>query len=271
MGQTRSARRRRTVTLVVIAAAVLVAVVVVAVVLVEGWSAVTEESTAASGEGVSSVSVIPPLDPDTSSESAPQSAGTAESRRQLDGLTVLPDRPDVPGYQRGCGSGQRCSFGQAWTDDSAAPDGHNGCGTRNDVLRKQLTDVVLADGSRCVVVAGTLHDPYTGTTIAFRKSDAAAVQIDHVYALARAFDMGAAGWTQEQRTAFANDTAVELLAVDGAVNQAKGDSGPAEWMPPDPADACGFVRRYIAIAAAYRLAITAAEYDSMAGTLAGCG
>ncbi len=176
----------------------------------------------------------------------------------------------MPGYQRGCGPGQGCSFGPAWTDDSTAPDGHNGCGTRNDVLAEQLTHVAFKDGSTCVVVAGTLRDPYTGRALVFTKADASAVQIDHVYALARAFDMGAAGWTQDKRTAFANDTALELLAVDGAVNQSKGDSGPAEWLPPDTAGACAFVRRYVAIAAAYDLAITAAERDTITVTLAGC-
>ncbi len=196
---------------------------------------------------------------------------TADALGLLAGLTVAPQRPAVPGYQRGCGAGKACTFGPAWTDDSDAPDGHNGCGTRNDVLREQLTDVGFAEGSRCVVVAGTLHDPYTGTVIQFRKADASAVQIDHVYPLARAFDMGAAGWSQDQRTAFANDTDLVLLAVDGSANQSKGDSGPAEWMPPDPSEACDYVRRYVTIAAAYRLAITATEHRSMARTLASCG
>jgi hypothetical protein len=195
---------------------------------------------------------------------------TAEVVRALGTLTVLPDRPDVPGYQRGCGPGQACSFGAAWTDGSTAPDGHNGCGTRNDVLREQLIDPVFADGSRCVVLGGTLRDPYTRTTIVFSKAQAEAVQIDHVYPLAMAFDMGAAGWTQQLRTAFANDTHLELLAVDGRANQSKGDSGPAEWLPPDPEETCEYVDRYIAIAAAYHLAITAAEHDTMADALTGC-
>ena len=90
-----------------------------------------------------------------------------------------------------------------------------------------------------MVVGGTLHDPYTSAVIPFSKTNAAAVQIDHVYPLARAFDMGAAGWSQERRTEFANDTGLELLAVDGRANRAKGDSGPAEWLPPNPAETCG--------------------------------
>ncbi len=91
------------------------------------------------------------------------------------------------------------------------------------------------------------------------------------YPLARAFDMGAAGWSQERRTAFANDTDLELLAVDGRANQVKGDSGPAQWLPPNPAETCGYLRRYIDVAATYELAITAAEHDVMARILTGCG
>ena len=121
-----------------------------------------------------------------------------------------------------------------------------------------------------MVMAGTLHDPYTGTAIPFRKADASAVQVDHLYPLARAFDMGAVDWTQDRRTAFANDTGLELLAVGGWANQAKGDSGPAEWLPHNPSETCDYVQRYIRVAAAYRLAITAAEHDVMARILTAC-
>jgi hypothetical protein len=206
--------------------------------------------------------------PPATTEPTPSTAGSIQA---LATLTVVPERPNVPGYQRGCGPGEACSFGPAWTDDTAAPDGHNGCGTRDDVLKEQLAAVAFRAGSGCVVVAGTLHDPYTGTVIPFSKANASAVQVDHVYPLARAFDMGAAGWSQDRRTAFANDTELELLAVDGRANQAKGDSGPAEWLPPDPPRTCDYIQRYIAVAAAYRLAITADEHQVMSRILAGCG
>ena len=64
--------------------------------------------------------------------------------------------------------------------------------TRNDVLAAQLTAVQYRGRSRCVVIAGTLlADPYTGRWIEFRKATATRVQIDHLYPLARAWDMGA--------------------------------------------------------------------------------
>jgi hypothetical protein len=51
-----------------------------------------------------------------------------------------------------------------------------------------------------VVIVGTLPaDPYTGRRIEFRKADATKVQIDHLYSLARAWDMGAARWPLQRR------------------------------------------------------------------------
>jgi hypothetical protein len=70
---------------------------------------------------------------DPAAPSKPPTAGTTAALRQLDTLRVIPARPHRPGYQRGCGAGQACSFGPAWTDDTSAPGGHNGCDTRNDV------------------------------------------------------------------------------------------------------------------------------------------
>jgi hypothetical protein len=138
----------------------------------------------------------------------------SHARADLQRLPVVARRPSVPGYQRSCGPGDACSFGPAWTDDQDAVDGHNGCRTRDDVLAAQLRDVVLRTGSRCVVVAGTLADPYTGTTITFSKSRAYLVPIDHVVPLALAWDLGAARWSQAQREAYANDPTLVLLAVD---------------------------------------------------------
>ena len=65
-----------------------------------------------------------------SGEPGPPSASTVDGLRALEGLMVVAERPDVPGYQRGCAPGEACSFGPAWTDDSTAPDSHDGCGNR---------------------------------------------------------------------------------------------------------------------------------------------
>ncbi|MBV8346311.1 MAG: HNH endonuclease [Mycolicibacterium sp.] len=176
-------------------------------------------------------------------------------------VQVVPDIPLVPGYVRSCSPGKACVFGPAWTDVA-----RTGCDTRNRVLAMQLTDVVYKPGTRdCKVLTGTLNDPYSGTTIQFDSSDPNAIQIDHVYALAAAWDAGAAQWSQDQRVAFANDTD-NLLAVSGKLNTEKGSDRPGKWLPPNRAFACTFIAIYLRTAAKYNLLITQADHDTAAGT-----
>src|SRR5206468_3208880 len=83
-----------------------------------------------------------------------------------------------------------------------------------------------------------------GKTIAFTRgaTTSEAVQIDHVVALANAWQTGAQGWDAAKRTAFANDQR-ELLAVDGPLNEQKGSGDAATWLPPDTSYRCAYVAR----------------------------
>jgi hypothetical protein len=166
----------------------------------------------------------------------------------------------------------RAEFGSSWTDDSSAPRGHNGCDTRNDILRRDLAEIVLKPGSNgCTVASGVLHDPYTSRTIVFTRGvgTSTAVQIDHVVALGNAWQSGAQQWATATRVAFANDP-LNLLAVDGSANEAKGDANAASWLPPNKAYRCAYVARQVAVKARYRLAVTASEHDAIARVLEGC-
>ena len=111
----------------------------------------------------------------------------------LEAVTVVAVRPHPGGYERDCGGGGRCVFGEAWTDEHPGPGGHDGCDTRNNVLARDLRGVVFRPGSdNCIVTAGTLDDPYTGARVHFQRAHANAVHIDHIYPLAAAWDHGAA-------------------------------------------------------------------------------
>nr|WP_084525155.1 HNH endonuclease family protein [Nocardia vaccinii] len=201
----------------------------------------------------------------TASSPAPGSPTRAQLGRLLAVVRVLPRRPHPGGYERGCAAGQGCVFGPAW------PAGAGGCDSRNTVLGKQLSAVRFrANTDGCVVAAGTLHDPYTGRDVAFDRSRARAVQIDHIYPLAAAWDMGASDWPLPQRIRFANDIEFNLLAVDGPANQNKGDRTPADWLPPAPAYRCYYAGRYLAAAARYALPITAADRDVLSRTADDC-
>ena len=63
----------------------------------------------------------------------------------------------------------RAKFGSAWTDNNNAPWGHNGCSTREDILRRDLSQLRFKKSGRCtkVVTTGRLTDPYTGKVINF--------------------------------------------------------------------------------------------------------
>lgn len=208
---------------------------------------------------------------------APSAGGlgtaTATGAQVLDALShtrVLARRPFPGGYERDCGPRDGCVFGEPWTDDTTAPDGHNGCDTRNDVLREQVDHPVIAPGTGgCKVVGGTFHDPYTGRTVDVATSRSS-IEIDHLVPLAYAWDMGAWRWSQQRRERFANDTERELLASWGPANQSKGDAGPGDWLPIDRAFRCRYVLRYLQAIDAYDLAITAQDAVSIRYTARGC-
>jgi hypothetical protein len=193
------------------------------------------------------------LSASTPATAVPDAAGAAGG---LAGLAVKGRAPKT-GYSR-------AQFGPAWEDVD-----HNGCDTRNDILARDLADETMRPGSRCVVVTGTLADPYTGRTLTFRKAQASAVQIDHVVALSDAWQTGAQQWDGSRREAFANDPR-NLQATDGPTNQQKGDADAASWLPPNTAYRCTYARRQVQVKAAYDLWVTPAERDALARVLAGC-
>lgn len=156
---------------------------------------------------------------------------------------------------------RRVQFGDGWILVG-------NCDTRNTILNRDLTDVTLTG---CKVATGKLTDPYTGKQIDFQRgpSSSTLIQIDHVVALSNAWQTGAQLLTLEQRIAFANDP-LELLAVDGDANQAKGDGDAATWLPANKAFRCQYVARQIAVKAKYQLWVTQAEKDAMQRVLGEC-
>ena len=184
----------------------------------------------------------------------------------LAGIAVLPERVHRYDYRRS-------AYGDAWDDDNDAPGGHNGCDTRDDILNRDLVDKTYVSIKRCpdAVATGTLHDPYTNTTIAFQRGAKVgeSVQIDHIVPLAYAWDMGAYGWPYAERLRFANDPA-NLLAVEGQANQDKGDSPPALWMPPNPAFACQYAMQFIAVLRGYQLPVDQASAGVLRQAAATC-
>ncbi|WP_147915443.1 HNH endonuclease family protein [Ruania zhangjianzhongii] len=177
---------------------------------------------------------------------------------------ALPRLPVVA--PRGLADYDREFFGRPWAD----VDG-NGCDTRNDVLRAWLRDTRLDPVADCVVVTGQLTDPYTGHLVEFRRGPqtSAAVQIDHVVALADAWRKGAAEWPADLALQFANDPA-NLIPVDGQVNQDKQADDAASWLPPDAGFHCAYVVQQVLVKDAYGLGVSAEELGAIGEVLSGC-
>ncbi len=100
------------------------------------------------------------------------------------------------------------------------------------------------------------------------------LQIDHVVALSEAWDSGGHLWTTARREAFANDLgyAGSLQAVTGAVNQAKSDSEPAQWLPPVVGGHCTYAVTWVAVKWRWGLTVDVVERSKLAQLLAGpCG
>ncbi len=187
---------------------------------------------------------------------------STEAERQLAALEIVADggSGEAPPYSRS-------QFGDGWGD----LDG-DGCSTRNEILSRDLTEVVYRGGTNdCVVESGILDDPYTATTIQFQRGETTSqmVQIDHVVALADAWNSGAWQWETEQRLQFSNDP-LNLLAVDGDANQEKGAATFDQWVPTNKKVHCEYAARQVIVKYKWGLAVTRSEHDALAQTLAKC-
>jgi hypothetical protein len=161
----------------------------------------------------------------------------------------------------------RDQFGQAWADVD-----RNGCDTRNDMLKRDLKEIVYKVKTRnCVVLSGILVDRYSGETINFLRGNVTSieVQIDHVVALSNAWQTGAFKLSAVQRTALANDP-MNLFAVKGRLNSQKGDGDAATWLPPLKSFRCAYVAQQIAVKAKYSLWVTTPEKEAMVRILSAC-
>ncbi|WP_308164300.1 HNH endonuclease family protein [Nonomuraea sediminis] len=188
-----------------------------------------------------------------------QPADVSGARKKLDSLAVKGRAPKT-GFERD-------KFGPAWSDVD-----HNGCDTRNDILKRDLKNETFKSGTHdCIVLTGTLDDPYSGKTINFKRGNetSSAIQIDHLVPLSDAWQKGAQQWDADKRKQFANDP-LNLLAVDGPLNGQKSDSDAATWLPPRKGYRCAYVSRQIDVKAKYALWVTTGEKTAMEGVLASC-
>ena len=196
------------------------------------------------------IALLLSLFPATNSQSATNDALTALNKLEVKG------RAAKTGYTR--------SQFPHWSD----PD-RNGCDARNDILKRDLTDITYKEGTRdCKVIAGQLLDPFSGKVIIFSPTKVV-IDIDHVVALSNAWQTGAAYFDKSVRTQIANDP-LNLLAVDSKLNRQKGDGDAATWLPPNKSFRCEYVARQVAVKAKYKLWVTEPEKVAITKILSSC-
>jgi hypothetical protein len=180
---------------------------------------------------------------------------TAPASALVDRLTVAETRSDVPDYRRS-------AFGSGWDYDPAT-----GCNTRELVLIEESLEPPVM-GERCKPLSGRWVSRYDGVGT----TDPADLEIDHLVPLADAWRTGADGWTAARRESFANDLAdpASLIAVTGRSNRSKGDSSPADWLPPAHASRCDYVEDWIRVKSRWDLTVTPAEKSVLVQVLSGC-
>ncbi len=179
--------------------------------------------------------------------------GSLAATSVLAGLTITPEYAGPLAYDR--------ALFPHWMTAS------NGCTTREQVLIRESTTPAHVNPTSCTVTAGNWYSPYDNATW----TNPADVDIDHVVALAEAWDSGAYAWTTQHRTSYANDLTDQrtLKAVTDNVNASKSDKDPAGWLPANGGDTCTYIGDWISIKARWNLTIDTTEAATLNGLLNG--
>jgi hypothetical protein len=210
--------------------------------------------TTATTPGSDKASNVPSVAPSPAPSSAtPAAPGVGLPLAEL--LAMLATTPEQrAGYDR--------SLFRHWIDADL-----DGCDTRREVLIAEAIIPPIGGGG-CSLTGGMWLSAYDG--LAF--SDPIELEVDHVVALAEAWDSGAYAWSPERREQYANDLGVSwaLIAVSAASNRSKSDKDPADWVPPSHADLCPFVSAWIAIKVRWQLTVDDRERTTLESLIGKC-
>lgn len=234
----------------------IIAVLVIALIAAVGFAA----AHFADGSSGESVGAPPP-------EFQLSAAEVETAEAQLAELEIKPQAP-MDGYT----GNREALFGPAWTDkaEGVAMAG-NGCDTRNDILQRDLVEIVLDDDDCTVLTGVLLTDPYTGKRIDFERGvkTSSKIQIDHIVSLGNIWATGGQDMSQEDRVRIANDP-INLVASDGPANGSKSDKDAAGWQPEYKPMRCFLAASQIRVKHVYGLWVTQEEHDALAEQIALC-
>jgi hypothetical protein len=136
------------------------------------------------------------------------------------------------------------------------------------LIEESLDPVEFVDDRQCKVGTGRWVDPYTGDVV----TAADQASIDHVVSLSEAHHNGAWAWPDIWKQAFFNDIddpatlAVSLVTV----NQAKGSSGPGDWVPESAEARCTYAIARVRVKTRWQLSVTESDQQALERELNTC-
>jgi hypothetical protein len=184
----------------------------------------------------------------TALDTAPGAPTTDPLDRGVASTSLLSVLDSIPVQPEASRTGYDHSLFPSWDDDD-----HDGCDTRCEVLGAQRR----TDGTWLSEWDGYVTDLTTE------------LHVDHVVALAEAWDSGANTWTAAERDEFA-DYLPNLLAVTAAENLRKSDADAAEWFPSRADANCLWSSTVVRVKAHWHLSVDQAEHDALANLLRSC-
>jgi hypothetical protein len=134
------------------------------------------------------------------------------------------------------------------------------------LIAETLAPVTFTTTKNCTVATGRWYSYYDARTF----TTASEVSVDHMVALAEAWDSGASLWTAADRQAFANDLGDprSLIGVSISSNSSKSDSDPVDWLPAN--EKCRYVADWVAVKIRWSLTVDQAEKDRLTQLAADC-
>jgi hypothetical protein len=142
-----------------------------------------------------------------------------------------------------------------------------GCSVRELVLIAEATSITEVD-QHCRPLDGAWRSWYDGEAF----TNPSRLDIDHMVPLAEAHDSGAAVWSPQRKSAYANDIdlAAALTAVSASSNRTKSADDPAEWKPSLRGAWCQYAQDWIAVKVKWSLTADQAEVDALHRMLLTC-
>ena len=202
-----------------------------------------------------------PQDQQTQAEQPAHAVDQQESQADphealLAQITVAPESDDGVDYDRDR------YMPRGWLETDRA-----GCNVRERVLLAEARSISEVN-QHCRPLDGVWHSWYDGAEF----DDPSALDIDHMVPLAEAHDSGAARWTAERKSAYANDLDLPaaLTSVSASSNRTKSAGDPADWKPPLRSAWCQYAHDWIAVKIKWSLTADRTEVNALRVMLKTC-